>query len=615
MEALASESPAQPPRAAAAVDAGAPAADAGAAAADAGAAAADAGAAAADAGAAAADARPPWRFNWLTPGRCRLILAVVLLLGFLGHLRYLTHDCPVDLSGDEAHYWDWSRQLDLSYYSKGPLVAYIIRASCAAFGRDTMWAVRFPALLFACGTGVVTYLLTLKLFRSDRLALGAVLLNGLVPMFIAGSVLMTIDPPFFFCWALSTYLAAHAIFDGRRWCWPLIGVVVGVGFLAKYAMLLWLPIVLIALAIDRRSRPILRTPGPWVASVVALLFTIPVIVWNQRHGWASLRHVAKQTGNDSSARFDPMNFLEFIGSQIGVMGPTLAVLMVAAVVWAWRNAKRAAAAGDDAAAVGDASSPEQPPADERWREMKFLLAIGLPFFVLTMLTSIRAKVQPNWPAPAYFTLLILTAYFLGTRLQSRSLWKPWRWWFYATVQLGLMATPILHNTELTYPFARWWHDVRNKEGVPSARKFDPTVRLKGWQELGDTVTREREALGPGTFVLGEDYQTTGEMAFYVAGQPKTYYAGSYFTGERRKRHSQYDLWPDRSLDVAQNPSLAGKNAVYVGWINDDIRNAFERVEPMVVTELTRRGVVIRTMRYTRCYGFKGMKQPEATGSF
>src|SRR5204862_4108891 len=75
---------------------------------------------------------PVWQFDWLTPRRCRAILAVVLLAGFLGNLRYLTHDCPLDLSGDEAHYWDWSRQLDLSYYSKGPLVAYIIRASCGA---------------------------------------------------------------------------------------------------------------------------------------------------------------------------------------------------------------------------------------------------------------------------------------------------------------------------------------------------------------------------------------------------------------------------------------------------------------------------------------------------
>src|SRR3712207_7675962 len=86
-----------------------------------------------------------------------------------GHLVYLTGDCPIDLSGDEAHYWDWSRQLDLSYYSKGPLVAYVIRASCAVFG-DTMWAVRLPALVLAMGTGGVTYLLARKLFGSERVA-------------------------------------------------------------------------------------------------------------------------------------------------------------------------------------------------------------------------------------------------------------------------------------------------------------------------------------------------------------------------------------------------------------------------------------------------------------
>src|SRR4051812_19729143 len=89
-------------------------------------------------------ARSAWRVGWLTPWRCRLILALLLGYAFYGPPQSLRHDCPIDLSGDEAHYWDWSRQLDLSYYSKGPLVAYLIRASCAAFG-DVMWAVRFPA--------------------------------------------------------------------------------------------------------------------------------------------------------------------------------------------------------------------------------------------------------------------------------------------------------------------------------------------------------------------------------------------------------------------------------------------------------------------------------------
>src|SRR3954467_14182626 len=150
---------------------------------------------------------PAWNVQWLTPMRCRLILTLLLLTGAFFHVRYLTHDCPLDLSGDEAQYWDWSRNLDLSYYSKGPLVAYIIRASCAIFG-DTMPAVRFPALLLGVGTSLFTYFLTARLFRSERLALGAVLLNHIVPMFVPGSILMTIAPPFFFCWAAATFFAA-----------------------------------------------------------------------------------------------------------------------------------------------------------------------------------------------------------------------------------------------------------------------------------------------------------------------------------------------------------------------------------------------------------------------
>src|SRR5437763_9841190 len=138
--------------------------------------------------------RPAWNLGWLTPARCRLILAGVLLLGFVSHLLYLTHDCPIDLSGDEAQYWDWSRHLDLSYYSKGPLIAYIIRASCGLFG-DNMPAIRLPALLLGVGTSLVTYALTRRLFGSERLALGAVLLNHLLPMFIARSLLMPIDSP------------------------------------------------------------------------------------------------------------------------------------------------------------------------------------------------------------------------------------------------------------------------------------------------------------------------------------------------------------------------------------------------------------------------------------
>src|SRR5438067_2580220 len=152
--------------------------------------------------------RGAWDLAWLTPARCRMILAAVLVLDAVAHVHYL-HHCPVDLSGDEAQYWDWSRNLDWSYYSKGPAVAYIIRASCALFG-ETMPAVRYPAIFFGVATSIVTYLLTRKLFGSERLARGAVLLNHVVPMFVAGSSVMAIDPPMFLGWGLARLVARSA---------------------------------------------------------------------------------------------------------------------------------------------------------------------------------------------------------------------------------------------------------------------------------------------------------------------------------------------------------------------------------------------------------------------
>src|SRR5438876_1206321 len=93
------------------------------------------------------------RESWL----CRTTAVLLILLVAAARFLYLLHDCPLDLAPDEAHYWDWSRHLDWSYYSKGPLVAWLIRASTELLGGwsqsvigNEMLAVRFPAVV--CGS-------------------------------------------------------------------------------------------------------------------------------------------------------------------------------------------------------------------------------------------------------------------------------------------------------------------------------------------------------------------------------------------------------------------------------------------------------------------------------
>lgn len=531
---------------------------------------------------------PPWRLGWLSPTRCRLVFAALLAFGFLGHLWYLVDNCPLDLAGDEAHYWDWSRHLGLSYYSKGPAVAYLIRASCAVFG-NVMWAVRLPAICFAVGTSVLTYWLTRRLFGSDRLALGACALGFAAPMFVAGSLLMTIDPPFFFCWAAATCLSVLALIDGKRWAWPAMGVFVGLGFLAKYAMFLWPVGPAVFMLLDPAWRARLRTARPWVDYLgmwaVALLFTIPVVVWNARNGWPTVRHVAHQTGADAGGF--PLklgNVAEYVAGQTGAVGPILAGFMLVGTWAAWR-------------AVRGRQIPES-------RGLLLLLAIGLPMLLFCLLTALRAKVQVNWPAPAYFTLMIVAAWWLSTRLRSVKMWKPVRGWFWANVGIGLIFTPLAHHMDWTYPVVTY---ANQKLGTHlQVRRIDPTYRLRGHAEFGAALGRAMTDLGPGSFVVCEDYQMTAVASFYMPGQPITYCSGSYIVGRNRRRLSQYDFLPDHSLD---QPKLVGRNAVYVGYRNPTLQAAFERVEPMPDVRIYRRGVLVRRFQLWKCTGFKGMTRP------
>src|SRR3569623_1327075 len=82
----------------------------------------------------------------LTPAMARrdVIALAALAIALIGVRAWLTRAAGVELHYDEAQYWEWSQQLDWSYYSKGPLVAWLIALSETLFGHG-VWQVRLPA--------------------------------------------------------------------------------------------------------------------------------------------------------------------------------------------------------------------------------------------------------------------------------------------------------------------------------------------------------------------------------------------------------------------------------------------------------------------------------------
>ena len=93
-----------------------------------------------------------------------------LLISLLGlslfRIYYITHGV-IDLSPDEAHYWEWSRRLDLSYYSKGPMIAYLIALGTAIFG-DNVFGIRVMAVVSSALSSIFLYLLGKNFLMSGQ---------------------------------------------------------------------------------------------------------------------------------------------------------------------------------------------------------------------------------------------------------------------------------------------------------------------------------------------------------------------------------------------------------------------------------------------------------------
>src|SRR5213595_4134976 len=85
---------------------------------------------------------------------CFIVVLTVIRLSILA---------TTDLEFDEAHYWMWSERLAPAYFSKGPAIAFAIRASTAVFGANE-FGVRFFSPVLAAGTSLLLFYLARRLF-------------------------------------------------------------------------------------------------------------------------------------------------------------------------------------------------------------------------------------------------------------------------------------------------------------------------------------------------------------------------------------------------------------------------------------------------------------------
>jgi undecaprenyl-diphosphatase len=501
-------------------------------------------------------------------------LTLLWLLGLTAFHLWFISSGRWPLAPDEAHYWEWSRRLDWSYYSKGPLVAYLIAASTWLGGHTEFW-VRLPAVLLGVGIAGIGYALAARIFQSERAGFLSVILLSLIPLYHAGSLLMTIDPAFVFFWGLSSLLLCRAIQRRSEMAWYGAGFAFGLGLLSKYTMFMLLPCVLLWLAGSSKLRGWLRRREPYEAAVLGLLLFSPVIVWNARHGWLSGRHVLIQAGAGSRRSLGSLLLggPEFLATQLGVISPPLFILLLMAMVWAWQEGRRQ---GRD--------------------DLLLLACLSAPAFLFFQAWSFIAKVQANWAAHAYFTAAVAAAgwseaWYSG---RNRRAAKRLKGLLVASIILPALLLPLAFFPELLGVFGT---------RVPAAADL-VSKRLRGWAELGSAVGEVMRASPHPPFVVSDRYQIASELAFYVPGNPRVYNANL------GRRMNQYDVWGGWE-------ELSGRDGLFVTYgaaePPEELRAAFRELRRVRVVPINYRGEHLRDFSIFWGREFRGFPSRPFTG--
>jgi 4-amino-4-deoxy-L-arabinose transferase-like glycosyltransferase len=232
----------------------------------------------------------------------------------------------LQISGDEAYYWDCARHFDWAYYDQPGLMIWPIAFFRLILG-DVSLAVRAPAILASFVIALMMLGLVRRLGGGYRHAAVAYSLLHLMPAFFLGSFYESTDIGLAAASIGATW-AAVAVAQGDRRGWWAFGLAMGLGFLAKFPIVVMAPIILVALA-SKEARDDLRTPTPWLAAMMSLALTAPVWIWAVQNDWDNIFFQGMGRIEDHGLT---LKFLgEFVGASLALATPFLAVAIIVAL--------------------------------------------------------------------------------------------------------------------------------------------------------------------------------------------------------------------------------------------------------------------------------------------
>lgn len=461
-------------------------------------------------------------------------------------LIHIVLAATIQVSGDEAYYWDCARHLDWAYFDQPGLMIWPIAFFRLIFG-DISLAVRAPALLASFLIAPLMLGLIRRLGGGYGQAAGAYALLHLMPLFFLGSFYESTDIGLAAAFVGATW-AAVAVAQGDRRGWWGFGLALGLGFLAKFSIVMALPIIFVAL-LARDARKDLGTGTPWLAALMSLILTAPVWIWAFLHEGDNIffQGMRRTEGQELTLKY----LGEFLGASVGLASPFLAIAIIIAL-WLYADRRRV-----DRCVV--------------------ITATAMPFLFFGMV-ALRNRVGGHWGGPGMLIGAVVLAF---VAFRGRRLLIGMGAVFGLMVSVGIIAIVLAPEVLMD---AQWSY-----AGRPKRINTDEMARLVGTEKMASDI---QDRLSSDEVLLFTSYTDTHLFSFLSKGAMDARLASL-----ARGKHGLASLYWYEPGD------LIGRDALVVtpkGRLARLLPTFCTEVEELEPVEFRRDDEVIRQLLLFRC---------------
>ena len=334
------------------------------------------------------------------------------------------------ITNDEAYYWDWGQNLQLSYMDHPPFVAWLsFLSDLIASDLGNLKARLMVIVCHFFSTVFILGAIQSVHQNSQKATWGALILTQLIPGLNFLGMALLPDAGLLLSLSAALHLSMQMSFGGKAMTLirgVIIGIIGGLAICAKYHAFVILPGIAAATIWHRRSLglPIL-VPKFYIALILGVVVgSFPVWLWNLQYDWISIRFQSDH--GFGGLNFNPTFALRTMVGQWVFLSPVVWFLPLLLIFKELRKLLRKEG-------------------HKNWRHHRLLLVfIFLPLFGLLFVIAPFKQSLPHWVLPAYWCAIpFLSRSLRVLRRGVRIFTLSWAALFGVLLPLGLIATPVV----------------------------------------------------------------------------------------------------------------------------------------------------------------------------